>query len=188
MRTTTGTIAPAGRAGSHPHGPAGRRPSSTGAPSRPRDRRSLRDLAEVFARLYLEIECGRRRASQAAGILDRRLAAQLAQVWVRPGPPGVLLAVTGARTAADAYEAVAVVRRGPRVGALALRMARRHGRWLVVHASRPEDGPLPEPDHPVPDDDRDADPFDDLDLALAADAADRMAERSFGAGSAARLA
>lgn len=146
-----------GRGGTHPEGPAGRRPTPRrDAGGRTPGRRSVGDLAEAFARVYLEVECGRRPSTQALPLLDRRLAAQLEQVWVRPGPPGRVLALTGTRTCADAYEAVAVVRRGARVGALAIRLERRRGRWRVTVATRPEDGPLPEPAYPIPDEEAEA--------------------------------
>lgn len=145
-----------GHAGTHPSGPAGRRPAERGGPPHHGRRRpSVRELAATFARLYLEVECGRRSAAQAGPLLDRRLAAQLESVWVRPGAPGRLLAVTGERVTSDVYEAVAVVRRGRRVGAIAIRLVHRQGRWTVVEASRPEDGPLPEPAYPLPDDELD---------------------------------
>jgi hypothetical protein len=148
----------AGDAGTHPSGPAGRRPARrrTRPSTAPPPGSSLATLAAHVAQVYLEVECGRRPGAQLRGVLAPRLAAQLEGRWVRPGPPGVLLAVTGSRCAEDAYEAVAVVRRGPRVGAIAIRFARRHGRWLVVEAGRPEDGPLPEPAFPVVDDEPDA--------------------------------
>lgn len=182
--STVAPIRSTGRPGTHPSGPAGRRPPPTsgrpggadaGQPPQP----TLRALAADVAQLYLEIECGRRPWTQARHVLEPRLAAQLEGVWVRPGTPGRLLAVTGSRTTADVYEAVAVVRRGPRVGAIAIRLVRRADRWLVAEAVRPEDGPLPEPPWPLQEDGADAldafDLADDVDWAAAratADAAD----------------
>lgn len=138
-------------AGSHPVGPAGRHPAQRRPAERPG--RSLCDLARDVAQLYLEVECGRRSARQAAPLLEARLRTQLEGVWVRPGQPGRVLRVAGARSAADVYDAVAVVERGTHVGALAIRLVRRGGRWRVAEAYRPEDGPLPEPDLPPDDED-----------------------------------
>lgn len=151
---------PAGGPGRRPAGPAGPRPD--GGPGRRRTRSGQLDaLVESFAQLYLEVESGRRPPAQAKPFLLPKLAAQLEQVWVRPGVPGHVVRVTGVRAAVDAYEAVAVVRRSARAGAIAIRLVRRGGRWVVAEASRPEDGPLPEPAYGFPDDDDD-DAFDIL--------------------------
>lgn len=141
---------PAGRPGSAPVGPAGRRPRPPAdAPDRPqRDVHAL-GLAQLFACLYLEVESGRRPAAQLAPLVDPELFARLQPVWVRPGPPGRVVRVTGAPTAAGHFEAVAIVRRRERFGALALRLTWRVGRWRVEQAVRPEDGPLPAPAVPV---------------------------------------
>jgi hypothetical protein len=153
---TTRTGPGPGPAGAGPAGPAGTRPRHRAR--RPGDRpRPLRDLAAGFATVYLEVESGWRSRAQTAAFMDRRLYAQLEQVWVRPGPPGKVVSITGHHVSPDVYEAVAVVHRGVRFGALALRFARQDSRWVVVNASRPEDGPLPEPAVPIPlDDEHDA--------------------------------
>jgi hypothetical protein len=110
-----------------------------------------------FAQLYLEVEAGWRPATQLARILDPRLAARLEAVWVRRQPtPGRVVAVTGERVADDRYEAVAVVQRGGRFGALGVQLRQRRGCWRVEMAARPEDGPLPEPRFPFPADEPDA--------------------------------
>lgn len=168
---TTGTATarpdPAGRAGSRPTGPAGTRPGRGrgrpgGAPRRPV---RLQDLAATFALLYLEVESGRRPPRQVVRLMDPRLAAQLERIWVRPGEPGQVVSVTGQRTGPASYEAVAVVRRGRRCGALALRLARRGGRWVVAEAIRPEDGVLPDPPFSFP-----AEGVDAFDLVGESDA------------------
>lgn len=145
--------------GAGPAGPAGRRP----APARPRHGSarpvpgaarggaaragtSAGALALAFATLYLEVECGRRAASQLAPLMDPELHARLEARWVRLHQPlGRVRSVT--TTACGRHiDAVVVVQRGRRAGALALRLTRFGGRWRVTAACRPEDGPLP----PVP--------------------------------------
>jgi hypothetical protein len=154
----------AGAAGARPSGPAGSRPRQR-TPRTPAPRRSLRELATGFAALYLEVESGRRKPAQAAKVMDPKLYAQLEQIWIRPGDPGRVVNVIGHLVSRDAYEAVAVVRRGARFGSLALRLVRKGPGWVVVDASRPEDGPLPDPVVPVPLDEHDA-----FDLAGSPDA------------------
>lgn len=156
---------PAGPAGTRPSGGAGRRPAPAGARpagvrpagvappgARPLGvgRDDLQRLTWALATLYLEVESGLRPRAQVERLLAPLLAERLAQVWVRPGPPGVVVAVHGTWTAADRYDAVALVRRGPRVAALAFGLARLGGRWTVVSAGRPEDGELPAPAVPLP--------------------------------------
>jgi hypothetical protein len=169
-RGRPGTLAPRPAAGTHPSGPAGRRPTppspAAARPGAPPASR-LTELVAGFAQLYLEVECGRRPPRMARRLLDPRLAAQLEGRWVRRGgPPGHLVRVTVVRTSADVVDAVAVVRRGARSGAIAIRLARRHGRWLVTDAVRPEDGPPPALAFTFPPDD--VDPLEDLLDAAAA--------------------
>lgn len=140
-----------GPAGPAPRGPAGPRPGRPDA--RPRSRRpddicnaELADMAKAFVLLYLEVEAGRRSRRQLEPLVHPRLAAALAAVWVRPGARGHLHHMQGSRTAPDRFEAVAVVRRGPRYGAIAVSLQRFRGRWRVVDAARPEDGRLPAPE------------------------------------------
>lgn len=134
-----------GAAGSGPTGPAGRRP----APERPAGRDSaddgdqLRRLAAGFAQAFLEVECGRRPRAQLRPVLCARLAGRLADVWLRPGPPGQVIHAHGAQVAPDRYEAVALVRRGQRFGALVVSLARNGAGWQVVEAARPEDAFIP---------------------------------------------
>lgn len=143
-----------GPAGPGPSGPAGRRPQPRRAAAPGKCR--LSDLARNVAQLYLEVEAGRRPAAQVARLLDQRLSYQLEGVWVRgPASPGRVVRVNGRLTHAECYEAVALVRRGERFGALALQLRRRDGRWAVTEASRPEDGPLPPPPYEFDEDEPD---------------------------------
>lgn len=144
-----------GPAGPAPSGPAGRRP----APRRPGPpARRLDDLARGVAQLYLEVEAARRPLALLAPLLDRRLICQLERGWVRgAATPGRVVSVSGRLVAADCYEAVAVVRRGERFGALALQLRRRQGRWVITDAVRPEDGPHPQLPYNV---DEEPDEFD----------------------------
>lgn len=144
-------------AGAAPTGPAGRRPASS---PRQRPRRGgtdgVRGLVADFVRLFCEVEAGRRPAAQLAKLMSPRLHAQLAPVWVRPGAPAALLQVSGRLVSSDRYEACAVVRRGERVGAIAVCLQHRDEGWRVVAAGRPEDGPLPKPRWTVPEEEPDA--------------------------------
>jgi hypothetical protein len=155
-RTTSRTgKSTAGPAGIGPAGPAGSRPRQrTHRAAASGDR--LRDLAAGFAAIYLEVESGRRNPAQIAQVMERKLYVQLERVWIRPAIPGKVVSVIGHLVSRDAYEAVAVVQRGDRFGSLAIRLARQESRWVVVDASRPEDGPLPEPVIPIPVDEHDA--------------------------------
>ena len=151
MSTTLADPALGGPAGLAPRGPAGPRPApGTTRPAPPRpvpvSNADLADLAKAFVLLYLEVEAGRRTRRQLEPLIHPRLAATLAAVWVRPGTRGHLHQMSGARTAHDRFDAVAVVRRGDRYGAIAVGLQRVRGRWRVVEAARPEDGRLPAPE------------------------------------------
>jgi hypothetical protein len=157
-------------AGTHPSGGAGVRPGRhrghgqcgsrsaprVPGPAQPGRRPSLEELVAAFATIYLEVESGRRRRAQAAALMDPLLYARLERIWVRPGAPGRVVTVIGHPVADEVYEAVAVVQRGARFGSLAIRLAKEGSRWTVTHASRPEDGPLPDPVVPLPVDEPDA--------------------------------
>jgi len=112
-------------------------------------------LAAAFGAWFLEVESGRRSRTQLEHLLHPLLYATLAPAWVRPGAPGRVLRAVGTRTAPDRYDAVLVVRRGERVGALAVSLQRRHSRWRVERAVRPEDGVLSPPSYAVADDEPD---------------------------------
>lgn len=130
---TPGPRTPAGPAGPAPSGPAGRRPPTRGQPT---DEATLLALVRHFAVLYLEVEAGRRGDRQLGPLLSPWLRSRLV-VHQRPGT-GLLHAVAGARTAADRFDAVAVIRRGRRYGALAVRLEETPRGWLVTRAAHPE--------------------------------------------------
>ena len=102
-------------------------------------------LAVAFVQLFCEVECGRRPRTTVTPLMSARLAAQLGPFWVRDGAMRRPGAARGGFTGPDVYEAVVVIHGGERRGAVALRLERRAGGWLVTEAGRPEDGPLPEP-------------------------------------------
>lgn len=149
-----------------PVGPAGRRPPGhPGERQRPRRKPADPDyLSRWFATLFLEVEVGQRPRAHLEPLMDPRLAVRLAPVWVRPGPPGRILSVHGVfdhgvpdhggfdhgvsdQGVADhsVYDAIVIVQRGLRVGALCLRLVQTVAGWRVEEAARPEDGRLPQP-------------------------------------------
>lgn len=161
------TRSPAEPAGNAPGGRAGRGPTSPPASSRPAGARSdregqLRRLTHGFTALFLEVEAGRRPRRHLEPLMTPLLYARLAPVWVRGGWPGRVIAVRGMAGADHAYEAVAVVRRGARYGALGLRLVRTGEGWRVDEVARPEEGPLPPPEFLPPPDEPDS-----FDLVLA---------------------
>jgi hypothetical protein len=127
--------APWSPAGTAPVGPAGRRPA---ARVRTLDQAGLLAFVRHFTMLYLEVEAGRRGDRQLACLLSPWLRARLA-VRPRPGAcAGSVHAVAGAYRGPDRFDAVAVVRRGPRYGALAVSLERTARGWLVLRAGAPE--------------------------------------------------
>lgn len=136
---------PAGPAGIGPAGRAGRRPDTNARTTGGRQSGAtetddaLRELVGGFAQAFLEVETGRRPRRQLRPVVSVELAARLAPLWSEPPGPGRVVRVYGSRATRDRYEAVVVVARGERYGALAVSLARRRGRWLVVEAARPED-------------------------------------------------
>lgn len=148
---------------SGPAGPAGRSPrhhASAPTPA-PADAAPtslcarLERMAWTFVQLFLEVEAGRRPRGQLRPVMCPVLYARVSQVWIRTGPPGRLLRVRGDLTGDDCYEAVAVVRRGERVGAVSLRLVHTPSGWRAEDLARPEDGPLPHPPHAFPVDEPD---------------------------------
>lgn len=136
---------PSAGAGHGPAGPAGRGPDRR-RPPRPGARsRHLRRLATDFVRAFLEVESGRRTRAQLHPILCPDLALRLADVWVRGGPPGRVIRTHGMQVAPDRYEAVALVRRGDRYGAVAVTLGRVGRAWKIVDAARPEDAATTSP-------------------------------------------
>ena len=136
-----------------PTGPAGRRPPGRPAPppALPARRRPPEQLAAAFARLFLEVEAGQRPCRHLACLMDPLLWRRLVPVWARSGPAGVLLTLFGLPPQDGVYDAVALIRRGPRVGALCLRLAHGSSGWRVTEAARPEDGVLPDPERDLTD-------------------------------------
>ena len=117
--------------------PADRRPGSQPDPRR---------LATVVAKLFLEVEQGRRPLPQLEPLMCPALYARLRRTIEphRParGPRHRTVAVLSAHVypaEGDAYDAAIVVRRGGRAGSLALRLERHAGAWRVVELGRPED-------------------------------------------------
>lgn len=128
-------------AGAGPSGPAGRHPAPRRPPDRDAGAEQLRRLTTGFVQAFLEVECGLRPRGQLEPLLCPLLADRLVPVWVRQGALGRVLDTYGVRVTPGRYEAVVLVRRGPRVGALAVALARTDGGWRVVDAARPEDAP-----------------------------------------------
>lgn len=155
--TTLGTRQPERRprragdpAGRGPEGPAARGPRPLRPPARVPDegQARLRRMAAGFSQAFLEVESGRRTRTQLDRVLCPQLAFKLADRWVRHGPPGKVVTTHGMLVAPHRYEAVAVVRRGDRFGALVIVLVRIGGAWRVADAARPEDraqGPPPPP-------------------------------------------
>lgn len=174
---TPSAPAPAGRPGRGPGGPAGSGPGGraghgpTSSPTRPgaaatasAAEAELRRLVGAFAALFLEVEAGRRPRRHLEPLLTPLLWARLAPVWVRRDDPGCVVAVQGMLGAGGTFDAVAVVRRGVRFGALGLRLVHTRRGWRVDEVARPEDGPLPPPEHVPPPDEPDS-----FDVVLTAD-------------------
>ena len=152
---------PAGAAGAHPAGPAGTRPSSRTDTPRPLTHR-LTAMAAGFVALFLEVEAGVRPRSHVAPLLAPMVYARLSGVWIRRGTPGRVLTVRIVAATPPGFDAVAIVRRGARCGAIALHFTRSRRGWLVDDVALPEHGPLPLPPYPVPADETD----DDTEAAL----------------------
>ena len=99
-------------------------------------------LAAAVARAYLEVEAGRRSPAQLTPLLEPKLRTRLFAEPLRPGPGpagDAILAVRGEQPTPDALDAAVVVRRGERVGVLAIRVERFRDGWRVVELARPED-------------------------------------------------
>lgn len=140
-------------------GPAGSRPEGA-AGVRPRTRATGRTdhcavLAARFAALFCEVEAGRRPRRHLAPVMAPLLYARVVDSWIRGGEPGVVIRVGGGAVTPHVYEAVAVVRRGERIGAIAIRLVHRRSGWRVEDLARPEDGPLPPSPYPILDEEDD---------------------------------
>ena len=124
-----------GPAGPGPGGPAGRAPATPAALT---DDVLLLALVRRFAALYLEVEAGRRVGRQLAGFVTPRLAGRLAGLQPSSAVGGQVATIAGTRSAPDRFDAVVVVRRGGRYGALAVRLVHLRGEWRVDQAGCPE--------------------------------------------------
>lgn len=149
---------PTGPAGARPAGPAGARPLGgagshpgmrRGAPSATQTAAHRRQLTAAFVELFLEVEAGCRPPRHLAPLLSPMLYARLSRVWYRGGQPGRVISVSVLGGGPDAFDAIAVVRRGDRSGAVSLRLVRGPQRWRIEELARPEDGALPGPAHRV---------------------------------------
>lgn len=153
QRSTTAGPAPV-RPGPGPAGPAGRRPQRThrpaGGPRHPAADPRL-DLARAFAQLWLEVEAGRRPPAHLHRLMDPRLVERLPHDALRgPCTGGRIRRVTGASPGPQRFDAVVVVERAGRAGALAVRLVRDALGWKVTEAACPEAPPLPdEPSDPA---------------------------------------
>ncbi|HEX2028375.1 MAG TPA: Rv3235 family protein [Nitriliruptorales bacterium] len=135
----------------HTRRPAASRPEPVDGPRAER-------LVRAVAFAFLEIEAGRRPLDQIAPLLAPALRARLAASVRRAGPGPALDAVLSVRTtnpSPDVCDAAVVVRRGERVGVLAVRVERHRHLWRVVEIARPEDGhpaaaTCPRPPAPAP--------------------------------------
>lgn len=99
-------------------------------------------FAHAVARVFLEVEAGRRPLRQLGPVLAPALQARLAVAARRPGPGPTLDAVVAVRSSRphpDACDAAVVVRRGERVGVLVVRLEWHNAAWRVVELARPED-------------------------------------------------
>lgn len=106
-------------------------------------------LARAVVVAWLEVESGRRPLEQLAPILAPVIARRIAATvrhnrrrGVAPWGPGadVVVACHGQSLDEASCDAVVVVRIGPRITAVAVRVERHRGAWRVVELARPEDG------------------------------------------------
>jgi hypothetical protein len=152
--------------------PPDRRPPRGGRPAPGEPAR----LAAAAARWYVEVEAGRRPFAQAAELLSPALRTRIVARLHRQRAAGRATNQPGLRVVRnvrlwqvrdDAYEAVAVVDRGTRTTALAMRLERHHGRWRITELTGPEHGepPVRSTSRPEPPASR-PDAFDEV---LAAD-------------------
>ncbi len=139
-------------AGRGPGGRAGRHP----APTHPERGDHRAAFVAGFVTLFCEVEATLRPRRLLAPMVTPMLLARLAGLAVLPGPPARVVRVTGDAVAPAAYEATAVVRRGPRCTALGLRLVRTDAGWRVDEIVRPGMPPLPTVDPPCADDPVDA--------------------------------
>ncbi len=136
-------------------------PAAPAAARRPAGRASARRLdprealAAGFAALFCEVQAGVRPRRLLRPFVTPLLQARLSYLRVHAGVPATVLGVAGSAVGPGIYEAVALVRRDGRCGAVALRLIRTPAGWRVDDVARPEDGPLPELRFPTDSDDFD---------------------------------
>lgn len=131
--------------------------SPTGRSSRPEPRR----LVELVARVFLEVEAGRRPFTQLAPLLSPalrvRLEGRVPDLGQAAAPAAApIVAVHCEQPRPQIVNAAVVVRRGGRVASLVVRIERHRGAWRVTELARPEDTMRPAPPRPpwlsAPDD------------------------------------
>ncbi|MFT5223654.1 MAG: hypothetical protein ACI867_001977 [Glaciecola sp.] len=102
--------------------------------------------AEALARWYVEFRAGRRPAEQlrtmVSGALLRRMRGRAAERQHTLEIDPIVRTVVQ-RPSADQVEAVVLVRRGPRVGAVTVSFARTERGWIITDLTAPEDGEAP---------------------------------------------
>lgn len=118
-------------AGTRPGLPRPRRSRSAGT-------RECLAMVRAFAQLYLEVEAGLRAPALVYPLMDSGLVQRLSGCWVRGGPPGRVRHVHGRLVGSRRFDAVVVVERGARAGALAVVLARDELGWRVAEAGCPE--------------------------------------------------
>ncbi len=140
-------------------------------------------LLHAFARLFCEIEAGRRPPRHLRQLMCPLLYARLRPVWVRGGEVRRVIRIVACRTVPTRVDATILLRSDSRVGALAVAVTRRGDRWVVVEAARPEDGPLQLPwaDHALVGEE-DPPPYWPLDADRARDPASPSAPDTSSAG------
>ena len=124
-------------------------------------------LARAVARMWLEVEAGRRPLRQLEPVLAPALAQRLTRLLhttprraMSPQRTAVLRMTTCWPTA-EAFEACVIVQRAGRVGALTLRVERHRGAWRIADLARPEDGMPPVRTGALPDAGPPPDAFDE---------------------------
>jgi hypothetical protein len=102
--------------------------------------------AEGLALWYVEFRAGRRPAEQlrtlVSGALLRRMRGRAAERQQTLDIDPIVRTLVQ-RSSADQVEAVVLVRRGPRVGAVAVSFARTERGWIITDLTAPEDGEAP---------------------------------------------
>jgi hypothetical protein len=116
--------------------------------------------------LFLEVEAGRRPRRQLAPLLAPLLYTRLAGIWHRGGAPGAVESVRIVGLEGPRCDAVVMVRRGPRRGAIAVQLVRGRNGWRIEDLARPEDRALPPAPFPVADGDTEDDGAGEIPLVV----------------------